>query len=120
MRISDWSSDVCSSDLGGKIAPMVTWGTSPENALPVTGQVPDPGKESDGARRAAMERALDYMGLEPGTPLAEIAVDRVFIGSGTKSRIEALRDAAAVAKGPRAVVPKMGRPPCRDKEGTYG
>jgi 3-isopropylmalate/(R)-2-methylmalate dehydratase large subunit len=86
---------------------MVTWGTSPEAAVPITGRVPDPASESTGSRREAMERALAYMGLVPGTPLADIAVDRVFIGSCTNSRIEDLRAAAAVLDGRRAVVPTM-------------
>ena len=81
------------------IEPMVTWGTSPENAVPITGLVPDPAAETDPDRRGGMERALDYMGLRPGTPMAEVPVDRVFIGSCTNSRIEDIRAAAAVAKG---------------------
>src|SRR5882724_12428083 len=89
---------------GAVIAPTVTWGTSPQDALPITGSVPDPARESDPARRQALGRALDYMGLRPGMALTDIAVDRVFIGSCTNSRIEDLRAAAAVAKGRRAVV----------------
>ena len=89
---------------GGAIAPMVTWGTSPEDALPIDAAVPDPAA-ADPARRAGMEKALAYMGLTAGTPLDRVAVDRVFIGSCTNSRIEDLRAAAAVAKGRRAVVP---------------
>jgi 3-isopropylmalate/(R)-2-methylmalate dehydratase large subunit len=89
---------------GAAIAPTVTWGTSPQDALPITGSVPDPARESDPARRQALGRALDYMGLRPGMALTDIAVDRVFIGSCTNSRIEDLRAAAAVAKGRRAVV----------------
>jgi 3-isopropylmalate/(R)-2-methylmalate dehydratase large subunit len=90
---------------GGALAPMVTWGTSPQEALPIGGRVPDPGEIDDPARRAAVERMLAYMGLGPGTPIAGVAVDRVFIGSCTNSRIEDLRAAAAVARGRRAVVP---------------
>ncbi|MHA1536355.1 MAG: 3-isopropylmalate dehydratase large subunit [Alphaproteobacteria bacterium] len=83
----------------GDIAPQVTWGTSPEDVLPITGQVPDPADQSDRGKREAMQRSLDYIGLEPGTELREVGVDRVFIGSCTNGRIEDLRAAAAVAKG---------------------
>jgi 3-isopropylmalate/(R)-2-methylmalate dehydratase large subunit len=81
------------------IVPQVTWGTSPQDVLPITGKVPDPAAEPDEAKRAAMQRSLDYMGLVPGTALAEVTVQRVFIGSCTNGRIEDLRAAAAVAKG---------------------
>jgi 3-isopropylmalate/(R)-2-methylmalate dehydratase large subunit len=84
-----------------QIAPQVTWGTSPEMVLPVTGRVPDPDREKDDMRRSGMERALEYMGLKPNTPIEDIKIDRVFIGSCTNSRIEDLRAAAAVARGKR-------------------
>ena len=89
------------------VAPTVTWGTSPEHALPVTDRVPDPADEPDPGRRATLEAAIGYMGLTVGTPLAEIPVDRVFIGSCTNARIGDLRAAAAVLAGRRAVVPVM-------------
>ena len=81
------------------IVPQVTWGTSPEDVLPITGLIPDPANAADAAQREAIERALEYMGLEAGTPLAGVTVDKVFIGSCTNSRIEDLRAAAAVVKG---------------------
>ena len=81
------------------LAPHVTWGTSPQDVSPVTGAAPDPASVADARRRAALERALDYMALAPGTPLAGVAIDRAFIGSCTNGRIEDLRAAAAVARG---------------------
>jgi 3-isopropylmalate/(R)-2-methylmalate dehydratase large subunit len=87
------------------LAPTVTWGTSPQDALPITGRVPDPAAAPEAGRRASLERALTYMGLTPGMALTDVTVDRVFIGSCTNSRLEDLRAAAAVAKGRRAVVP---------------
>jgi len=88
------------------IVPSVTWGTSPEDVLPITGSVPDPAAVQDAAKKQSMQRALDYMGLTPGTKLADVAVDKVFIGSCTNGRIEDLRAVAEVAKG-RHVAPNV-------------
>jgi 3-isopropylmalate/(R)-2-methylmalate dehydratase large subunit len=81
------------------IAPQVTWGTNPEAVLPITGVVPNPAAESDEARRAQMQRMVEYMGLTPGQKLTDLKIDVVFIGSCTNSRIEDIRAAAAIAKG---------------------
>ncbi len=83
------------------IAPQVTWGTSPEDVVAITGAVPDPSKEPDAGKRAKMIRSLEYMDLKPGTAMTAIPVSRVFIGSCTNARIEDLRAAAAVAKDRR-------------------
>ncbi len=88
------------------IRPQVTWGTSPEMVDSVDGRVPDPARVEDPVKRKAMERALQYMGLQPNTPLKEIRIDKVFIGSCTNSRIEDLRSAAEVVKG-RHVAPNV-------------
>ena len=84
---------------GAEIAPQVTWGTSPEQVLPIGGRVPDPAKEMDATKRTSIENALKYMGLTANTPIEEIKLDKIFIGSCTNSRIEDLRAAAVVAKG---------------------
>ena len=96
---NDASFDIEVTLQGSDIIPQVTWGTSPEDVLPITERVPHPADETDPNRRNKMERSLEYMGLEPGLPLKEIRIDRMFIGSCTNSRIEDLRAAAQVADG---------------------
>ena len=83
---------------GQDVIPQVTWGTSPQDVVPVNGSVPDPKKEKNIDRRVAMERALDYMGLKPNTKMTEIKIDKVFIGSCTNGRIQDLREAAKLLK----------------------
>ncbi len=84
---------------GAEIAPQVTWGTSPEQVLPIGSTVPDPAQEIDATKRTSIENALKYMGLTANTPIDQIQLDKIFIGSCTNSRIEDLRAAASVAKG---------------------
>jgi 3-isopropylmalate/(R)-2-methylmalate dehydratase large subunit len=94
----------------GMIAPIVTWGTTPDDALPIDSNVPDPAREGDPVRAQYLRDALDYMGIAPGKKLTEIAVDRVFIGSCTNARIEDLRAAAAVLAGRVSKVPGLVSP----------
>jgi 3-isopropylmalate/(R)-2-methylmalate dehydratase large subunit len=90
---------------GGRLEPMLTWGTSPEEALPVSARIPDPKTLGDANQRAHATQALAYMDLKPGTALTDIQIDRGFIGSCTNGRIEDLRAAAAVLKGRKAAIP---------------
>ncbi len=94
----------------GQITPIVTWGTTPDDALPVDARVPDPSREPDATRAQYVREALDYMGIKAGTKLTDIAVDRVFIGSCTNARIEDLRAAAAVLAGRASKVPGLVSP----------
>ena len=117
--IEDWA--VLTTDAGaefdrevtldaGAIAPIVTWGTTPDDALPIDGSAPDPARERDPMRAKYLRDALDYMGIAPGKKLTDIAIDRVFIGSCTNSRIEDLRAAAAVLAGRVSKVPGLVSP----------
>ena len=97
------SDDDCTFDKeivlnGNDVVPQVTWGTSPQDVVPVNGLVPDPKKEKNSDRRTAMERSLDYMGLKPNTKMTDIKIDKVFIGSCTNGRIQDLREAAKLLK----------------------
>jgi 3-isopropylmalate/(R)-2-methylmalate dehydratase large subunit len=93
-----------------EIAPIVTWGTTPDDALPIDERVPDPAREPDEARQKYLRDALDYMGIAPATKLTDITIDRVFIGSCTNARIEDLRAAAAVLAGRKSKVPGLVSP----------
>jgi 3-isopropylmalate/(R)-2-methylmalate dehydratase large subunit len=95
---------------GARLEPMLTWGTSPEEALPVSGRIPDPKTLADANQRAHAEQALAYMDLTPGMALTDIRIDRAFLGSCTNGRIEDLRAAAAVLKGRKAVIPAWVSP----------
>jgi 3-isopropylmalate/(R)-2-methylmalate dehydratase large subunit len=117
--VEDWST--LTSDAGAAfdrevtldaaaIAPIVTWGTTPDDALPIDASIPDPAREADPVRAQYLREALDYMGVHAGQKLTDIAVDRIFIGSCTNSRIEDLRAAAAVLAGRKAKVPGLVSP----------
>lgn len=108
MALTHWKTCVSDPDAqfdveveldGGDIPPLLTWGTSPEDVVPITGVVPDPSTAADDNKRKAMERSLEYMDLKPGTPMTDIRIDKAFVGSCTNSRIEDLRAAAAIVKG---------------------
>lgn len=108
MALAHWKTCVSDPDAqfdveveldGGDIPPLLTWGTSPEDVVPITGVVPNPSTAADDNKRKAMERSLEYMDLKPGTPMTDIRIDKAFVGSCTNSRIEDLRAAAAIVKG---------------------
>ncbi len=117
--VEDWSALVSDRDAefdrevtldANAIAPIVTWGTTPDDALPVDARVPDPATIADESRRKYVREALDYMGITPGTKLTDITVDRIFIGSCTNARIEDLRAAAGVLAGRKSKVPGLVSP----------
>ncbi len=117
--VEDWSTLVSDKNAmfdrevtldASAIAPIVTWGTTPDDALPIDGTVPDPARERDPVRAKYVRDALDYMGITPGKKLTDITIDRVFIGSCTNSRIEDLRAAAAVFAGRVSKVPGLVSP----------
>src|SRR5205085_12162169 len=100
------------------ISPQITWGTNPGQVAPVTAKVPNPASLGDETEQKSAARALEYMDLKPGTPLTDVKIDRVFIGSCTNARIGDLRAAAAVIKGHRVagtVHAKIGRASCRER-----
>ncbi len=117
--VEDWSALTTDRDAtfdrevtldAAAIAPIVTWGTTPDDALPIDARVPDPAREPDATRANYLREALDYMGIAAGTKLTDIKVDRVFIGSCTNARIEDLRAAAAVLAGRVSKVPGLVSP----------